>query len=235
MLSGQTFLGKVLRLPLSLIPREAEVRILRGPLRGSKWIAGASNHACWAGTYEVSRLRAFGAAVFPGATVYDIGANVGLYTLLASKNAGPNGRVCAFEPLERNLRYLRRHLALNHVQNCEVLGAAVSDREGINGFSAASWDSSMGHLSPDGELQVRSVTLDGCLYERHALRLPDILKIDVEGAERAVLEGGTRAITERHPVVFVEVHGSQQHADCRAFLVAKGYRIEEGYGWITAI
>jgi len=123
-------------------------------LRGRKWIAGAGSHACWAGTYEVARLRAFAAATTQGAVVYDVGANVGIYSLLASSRVGPRGMVYAFEPLERNLTYLRRHLILNDVQNCLILETAVCNMEGTRRFSAASWDFSMGRLSPEGEILV---------------------------------------------------------------------------------
>jgi FkbM family methyltransferase len=234
MLSGQTLLGKILRLPLFLIPSEAEVRILRGPLRGKKWIVGAANHACWAGTYEVDRLAAFGEAICPGATVYDVGANVGIYMLLASVKAGPTGLVYAFEPVERNLHYLRRHLTLNQLQNCSILETAVSNQQGTRRFSATCYDFCMGRLSPDGEREVPSVSLDSCIYSERALRPPDIIKIDVEGAESEVLEGATRTIAEFHPTLFVEVHGPQQHADCNAILAANGYHVEQGYGWLTA-
>jgi hypothetical protein len=108
MLSSRTLLGKIVRLPLSLIPPEAEVRILRGPLRQKKWIKGAGPNAYWVGTYEVARIRSFAGATSQGAVVYDVGANVGIYSLVASLRVGVSGRVYAFEPLERNLRYLRR-------------------------------------------------------------------------------------------------------------------------------
>jgi hypothetical protein len=55
---SEALLAKILRLPLSLIPREAEVRILRGPLRGMKWIKGSGPNAYWFGTFEVARVRA---------------------------------------------------------------------------------------------------------------------------------------------------------------------------------
>jgi len=234
MLSSGTLLGRILRLPLSLIPSEAEVRILKGPLRGKKWIKGAGPNAYWFGTYEVERLRALANAVSPGAVVYDVGANVGIYSLLVSLLAGPSGMVYAFEPLERNLLYLRRHLTLNKIQNCVVLEAAVCNREGTRSFSAASWSSSMAHLSADGEISVPTTSLDSCIYGERRFRPPDILKIDVEGAEMEVLEGATRALTEFHPAIFLEIHGTQLHADCRAFLLEKRYRIEEGYGRLTA-
>jgi FkbM family methyltransferase len=234
MLSSETLLGKILRLPLSLIPPRAEVRILRGPLRGKKWIKGAGPNAYWIGTYEVARLRALANAVSLGTVVYDVGANVGIYSLLASLRAGPSGKVYAFEPLERNLVYLRRHLALNNVENCVILETAVSNREGTRPFSAASWSSSMAHLSTDGEKLVPSTTLDTCIYGDRGLRPPDIIKIDVEGAEIEVLEGASRVLTEFHPAIFLEIHGTQLHAECSASLLAKGYRIEEGYGQLTA-
>lgn len=232
--SARTLFGRIVRLPLSLIPSETEVRILRGPLRGKKWIVGAASHACWTGSYEAERLRALADSIVPGATVYDIGANVGIYSLLASSLVGPSGTVYAFEPLARNLRYLRRHIALNQLQNCVVLELAVSNLEGTRRFSAASWDYSMGRLSPKGEISVQSITLDSCIYGEKGLRPPDLVKIDVEGAELEVLQGGARVLTEFHPAVFVEIHGALLHADCRAFLVAKGYRIEEGYGRLAA-
>jgi FkbM family methyltransferase len=234
MLSLQTLLGKILRLPLSLIPPQTEVRVLRGPLRGKKWIVGAATHAFWAGTYEPERLRAFARAVPLGASVYDIGANVGVYSLLASARTGPGGKVYAFEPAQRNLQYLHRHIELNHAHNCMILETAVSNKDGTCRFSAAPWDFSMGHLAQGGELLVPSVTLDTCVYGERAMPPPDVLKIDVEGAELEVLEGATRAITEFHPTIFLEVHGTQLHANCRDFLAAKGYRVEEAYARLTA-
>ncbi len=235
MISSRTLLARILRLPLSLIPQEAEVRILGGPLRGKKWIKGAGPNAYWVGTYEVARVRAFANAVTPGAVVYDLGANVGIYSLLASLRVGPSGRVYAFEPLERNLLYLRRHLNMNNVQNCVILERAVCNREGTRPFSAAAWNSSMAHLSSNGDMLVPSTSLDSCVYGEERLRPPDIIKVDVEGAEFEVLEGAARTLSEFHPTIFLEIHGTQLHADCRAFLLAKGYSTEEAYAQLTAI
>lgn len=234
MFSSQTLIGKILRLPLSLIPSETEIRILRGPLRGQKWIVGASTHACWAGTYEVHRLGAFARAIFPGATVYDIGANVGIYSPLASLRAGPTGKVYAFEPSARNLHYLRRHLALNDARNCVVLETAVSNTDGTCHFSVGPWESSMARLSSQGDVLVPSITLDNGVYGEKALRPPDVIKIDVEGAEWEVLQGANRVIMQVHPAIFLEVHGTELHANCRNFLIAHGYRVEEAYSELTA-
>ena len=178
MLSPRTLLTKILRLPLSLIPPDAEVRILRGPLRGKKWIVDAGPNACWVGTYEAIRLRAFASAVTQGAVVYDVGANVGIYSLVASLRVGPSGRVYAFEPLERNLSYLRRHLTPNNIQNCVIIETAACNREGTLPFSVSAWSSSMARISPNGDILVSSTTLDTCIYRGKGLRPPDIIKID---------------------------------------------------------
>jgi FkbM family methyltransferase len=232
--SAKTLMKNILRAPLALLPSELEVRILRGPLRGKKWIVGAASHACWVGSYEADRLAAFATAIAPGDSVYDVGANVGIYTLLACVKTGPTGNVYAFEPVKRNLGYLRRHVVLNQLQNCCIVEAAVSDKEGTQRFSAAGWENSMGRLSDNGELKVPSVTIDSCAYGEGKLRPPDVIKIDVEGAEWHVLQGATRALSEHHPRMFVDVHGRQQHADCREFLASHGYQIMEEYGRLTA-
>jgi FkbM family methyltransferase len=231
---ARSLLHKILRWPLLLIPAEAEVRILRGPLRGKKWIVGAGPHAYWAGTYEVDRLREFAAAATPGSAIYDVGAHVGIYSLLASMRVGPSGMVYAFEPQERNLAYLHRHITLNHVQNCVILPSAVCNSEGTRRFSATPWDFSMGRLSPEGEILVPSTSIDNCVYGEKRFRPPNILKIDVEGAELEALEGASRALAEFHPTIFLEIHGTELHALCRAFLIAKGYLLEEAYARMTA-
>ena len=234
MISPKTFVSNILRLLLALIPPESEVRILRGPLRGMHWVKGASTNACWLGTYEVARVKAFAKAVKQGGVVYDVGANVGIYSLLASSRAGITGRVYAFEPLDRNLQYLRRHILLNDLQNCDVVEKAVCNEQGLRRFSATPWEASMAKLSPEGELLVPSTTLDNCIFGELRFRPPDVIKIDVEGSELEVLQGASRAISEFHPTVFVELHGTELHADCHNFLVAKGYRVEDAYAQLVA-
>ena len=230
----EKLLANLLRFPLSLVPPETEVRILRGPLRGKRWVAGAGTNACWLGTYEVSRLRALENVVTQTSVVYDVGANVGIYSMLASSRVGPSGMVYAFEPLPRNLKYLRRHISLNDLQNCMILETAVCNRDGSLPFSAAGFNPHMARLSPDGETLVPCTTLDTCIHGEKRLRPPNIIKIDVEGAEFDVLQGAVRTITEFHPTIFLEMHGPHLHANCRAFLQAKGYEIQEEYGQLSA-
>ena len=123
---------------------------------------------------------------------------------------------------------------MNQFKHCLVMEVAVSDRVGTARFAAASWAHSMGRLAPDGELEIATVTLDRCVYGAKQLRPPDVVKIDVEGAEVLVLQGANQVLSEHHPRLFIEIHGDQQHRECREFLIEKGYRPEERYGYITA-
>jgi len=78
------------------------VPILQGPLRGKKWIVGSQRHAFWLGGYEPHLQRLIAREVKPGEIFYDVGANVGFYSLLASVLVGP-GKVFAFEQLPANV------------------------------------------------------------------------------------------------------------------------------------
>lgn len=119
-ISNQTLIGKGLRLPLKLIPKRMVIPIMQGPLRGKLWVVGSSSHGCWLGSYELQKQQIFIKTVRPRYVVYDIGAHVGFYTLLSSVLVGSQGKVLAFEPVPRNLQYLRRHVHMNCCPNVSV-------------------------------------------------------------------------------------------------------------------
>lgn len=223
-ISDASFFGKILRLPLRLIPRGLTVLILQGPLRGSKWIVGSGNHGYWLGSYEMEKVVRFAQAVPSGATVFDLGANVGYYTLLSAARAGPSGRVFAFEPLPRNLDYLRRHLALNRIANAIVVPAAVSDRGGTIRF-AEDASTSRGRIGSEGGIEVRSIGLDEWI-EREQIPDPNLLKIDIEGAEFLALQGARNMLRRAHPQIFLSTHSGKVHRDCLGLLESLGYRVE---------
>lgn len=220
----QSFGGRLMRLPLRLLPKDCSLPILQGRLRGKKWIVGSGNHGCWLGSYENALRRIFEAEVGLDATVFDIGAHVGFYTLLSSVIVGPNGKVFAFEPSSDNLRYLEAHLELNGIRNATVVTAAVSRSNGTVLFSKGR-DSSTGHVSSAGGLAVRAVGIDDFLADKGNLA-PDFLKIDVEGGELEVLEGAKDTISRYHPTIFLETHGPDMHSACCQLLRSFGYKIE---------
>jgi len=198
--------------------------ILQGKLRGFKWIAGSSNHGCWLGSYEHHKRKAFEKWVAEGSVVFDIGANAGFYSLLASVLVGPQGKVFAFEPLPQNLGYLKEHLRMNRIKNVSVIDAAVAACPGVAHF-AAGLTLSMGHLAADGFLTVRTVSLDE-MVGSGKLPPPDCVKIDVEGGEAEVLLGAKLLLRELHPTIFLATHSRGLHSTCCELLRSLGYSVE---------
>jgi hypothetical protein len=196
---ANTWAGRVLRWPLNLIPEGITVPIVQGSLRGKKWIVGSSNHGCWLGSYEYTKQRLFEELVSPGDVVYDVGANVGFYTLLAAVLVGQSGRVVAFEPL------------------------AVYDRSGMVRITDGP-NSSEVRVDDHGVLSVRAFALDDLVF-RDGLPAATVMKIDVEGAEEAVLRGATRLLAEKRPLVFLSTHGPQVHGECCRLLAKLGYTL----------
>jgi len=224
-LSDRTLVGQALRLPLRLVPKEAQVRIVRGPLRGKRWIAGSSNHGCWLGTYEYAKQQAFSTAIRRGDAVYDLGANVGLYSLLASVLVGSEGRVFSFEPVARNLRFLQRHLELNRVTNCSVFDVAVSSSNGEANFDTGP-NPCRGHLTTESQtaLTVVTVTLDS-LVGCGRLPPPNVIKCDIEGAEYDALRGAMGTLARHLPSIFLATHGPEVHMRCCKLLTSLGYKL----------
>lgn len=220
-------LSSIVRWPLRFIPQDAVLPVMQGRLRGKRWIVRSAIHRCWLGMYERDECRLLEQTIRPGTVVFDIGANVGFYTLLASVLVGAAGRVFAFEPLPRNLTYLRRHLRLNNVQNVTVIEAAVLDHAGVASIAEGPPGSvgSMAHIAPGGNQQVRAVTVDELVATGQAPR-PDYIKIDIEGAEGRALAGARSTLDRHHPTMFVATHGPKVHEECRRVLEALAYQLQ---------
>lgn len=195
--------------------------IAAGPLRGTKWLpsSGGKLARVLLGTYEPEQTALFLEHVRPGATVFDIGAHVGYYTLLAARLAGREGRVWSFEPHPRNCAFLRRHVSLNRLENVHIENVAIGAREGAARFDEGT-GSGTGRVAEGGALEVRMRRLDDLCAE-HGL-VPDVVKLDVEGAEMDVLDGGARTFAAR-PVLFLSTHGADVHARCIERLESLGY------------
>jgi FkbM family methyltransferase len=137
----------------------------------------------------------------PDAVVVDGGAHIGVLTVLLA-NLCREGQVHAFEPVPQNEAYLRANLAANGAKNVTVEVAALFD---VDGELALSFDEAYpgGSHVGDGSARVRSVRLDTWAAERKLDRL-DLIKLDVEGVELAVLDGAAETIRQLRPVTIVE-------------------------------
>jgi len=220
MLSSESSIGKLVRFPLKLVPRTMAVPILGGKLRGTRWIVGSAIHRCWMGFYEFKKQQLIVREVLPNSVFWDVGANVGFYSLLASKLVG-SGKVFAFEPAPRNLSYLRKHLAINRTKNVEILATAVSDRIGTASFEIEE-TGFMGHLSGEGSITVQTTTLDSLVEEGKVLP-PNYMKMDIEGAELLALRGASHTFQRFRPVLFLATHGRQIKEKCCQLLDSWGY------------
>jgi FkbM family methyltransferase len=160
-----------------------------------------------------------------GDVVYDVGANIGFFTLIAARLVGASGCVYAFEPVPQVAEMLRANVELNGFDNVVVIEKAAHSRNG-----AADLDLSGGttaaHVvhgdSGEGTLRVETQRLDDLVAAR-AVRPPALVKIDVEGAERDVLAGMSETVRIHHPLVICELHGSQD--EFLAALADFGYAV----------
>jgi FkbM family methyltransferase len=160
-------------------------------------------------------------AVRPGDVVYDLGANVGYYSLAAARRVGPHGRVIAFEPLPDVADVLERHLAVNGIRNVTVERCAVSDEDGEAWFDPGV-GSAYGRLSETGRIRVPTVSLDRFCAVR-GLPLPNVVKIDVEGAELQALRGAVGILRRARPRVMLSLHTAEMQRECPALLASLGY------------
>jgi len=168
--------------------------------------------------------------VKPGAVVWDVGANVGLFSFAAAGLAGPSGRVLAIEPDQWLVSLLRRSVRANtkRTARVDILPVAISDSLDVKQFHIAQRSRSANYLDGYGltdaggsrEMHlVPTATLDWLLERFPA---PAVLKIDVEGSEVEVLKGAQRLLSEAQPVLLCEV--GEQNSDAVAeYLRPHGY------------
>jgi FkbM family methyltransferase len=192
-------------------------------------------HAYLYGGWERKAMDMMVRYVKPGSIAYDLGANYGMHTLLMGRLVGPSGHVYAFEPNPEIFLSLNEQVTLNDLHMVRTIPLAVSDQVGKAWFDQGE-DRAVGHLvSRTGAiseriLHVQTTTLDKFVFEdRNAP--PDFLKIDVEGAESAVLRGCLRVIAQYHPIFIIELHNPQEDRAVGTILRNCGYtafQVESG-------
>jgi FkbM family methyltransferase len=162
-----------------------------------------------------------------GARIVDIGANYGLYTLSLAKVAGPSGRVWAIEPASPTARFLRKSAGINGLAHVTVIQKALSDREGTARLSLESnpeLNSISGDPAGAQTEEVQLSTLD-VLARENDWAAVDFLKIDAEGEEARIIDGGAAFLRSANPLVMFEIkHGERVNLQLVEKLAALGYR-----------
>ena len=153
----------------------------------------------------------------PGMAFYDLGANIGFFSLLAARLVGPSGRVFSFEADPEIAARLRENLNRNGFTHALVVEEAVWSKSGNVPFARAesnvSPDRGLGHVlsgdaPPVRTINVRATSLDDFVLSHAA---PQFVKCDVEGAEVAVFQGAERMLREVRPILLVEMHSTENH------------------------
>ena len=202
-----TFVHNLLnRLPLA----ETDVIACYGALEGYRMSADWRRFRSFVyGTWEPEVTSVITSAVKPGMTVIDIGAHIGYYSLLFAKCVGSTGLVFSFEPLPENFALLQKNIQLNELNNVQSFCSALfsSSRElslSVPDESPNSGDGSVIHDRGSKHILVPAITLDS--FCARANIQPDVLKMDVEGAEYDVLLGAQETISSCRPKLLIELH-----------------------------
>jgi FkbM family methyltransferase len=181
------------------------------------------------GNLESSVQEAMVRHLGPGGIFYDVGANLGFFAMLGAHLAGVRqGHVYAFEAAPENAEAIRHNAHLNGIPNITVIDKAVSSHSGRGRLQVVE-DQSWSKLEEYGEhpdteqvIDVDLVAIDD-LVGSGEIPAPTLVKIDVEGAEIAVLEGMRQTITEHRPAVICELHGT--HREFVTAMAEHNYRL----------
>jgi FkbM family methyltransferase len=164
-----------------------------------------------------------------GGVLYDVGANLGFFSLLGAHLAGLDaGRVYAFEAAPENAQAIARNAELNAIPNVSVIEKAVTARSGrgrlqvVDDQSWSKLEDYGRHPNTEQVIDVELVSIDE-LLEAGELEPPTVVKIDVEGAEIAVLEGMRLTIARHRPAIICELHGT--HREFVASMAEHSYRL----------
>jgi FkbM family methyltransferase len=150
-----------------------------------------------------------------GQTVLDVGAHIGCFTIRAAKMVGQEGKVLSFEPSSENYSLLRKNISINGLHNIEVFNCALSNAARDDAELYISESSGSNSLFKREGKGIESTkpervvlkTLDTVMHDAKLSRV-DILKVDAEGSELAILKGGEDTIRRFHPKITGEAHPS---------------------------
>jgi len=206
-----------------------EIRIAECPIRLSPRFAGTAWEAIERDSYD-----SFAQAIQPGDIVYDVGAHIGTYSILALRRSAPGGQVVAYEPVELTRELLTRHLAWNDAGARAIVrpfccGAGAAEARLYFQDGEMNGDSGLVATAGSESRMVQVRTLDSEVAE---LRLiPTIIKIDVEGWEFEVMKGAEDTLLRHRPVLFLSLHPralAELHASpemVQSWLHARGYTL----------
>jgi FkbM family methyltransferase len=211
------------------VPRTVNGEAIRFPARWSRY---------YPATYEPAKTAFLRERSPRGATVLDLGAHIGLFSVQLARSVGPSGRVISFEPAPHTAAVLRRTIRCNGLAAVvSVREAAVAGRRGeVELFETGDDCSNASSLVRTDRtrdaVRVAATTLDD-LVDDERLTVA-VVKMDIEGAELEVLDGAPVLLSDQRPAMTIEVHPLELRACGRDprevfdVLVGHGYLVTEG-------
>lgn len=214
--------------------------VIRGPARGLRFRLDLVHRkeAYFWGRYDRSLIERIAPIIQPGWVVWDCGTYIGFYTGIFGRLVGPSGTVVAIEPDPRNLRRTQENMKLNGLSNIRYENAAVGKPCGETEFLLN--DNSNSHLPGyyvggnrdkwlNMETQLKKIripcfSLDQ-LYTDRSLPKPNLIKLDIEGAEKDGLSFAVRLVREARPLIVLELHNRECDEAAWYFAQNVGYRI----------
>lgn len=203
-----------------LVPRGTLiwVQIQHGPAKGL-WMRlnPRTGKSVQQGIGEPAVQQALQKYLRPGMIFYDLGANIGFFSLIAARLVSRQGRVVAFEADPEIAVRLRENLAYNKFTHAAVEEKAVWSEPATVSFarvdSNTSPDRGLGHVSTGDSAAANTISVEAVSLDEFVLSqpAPDFLKCDVEGAEAAVFQGAEQLLREKHPILLVEMHSPENH------------------------
>lgn len=163
------------------------------------------------GEYEKTLTTLFLTTVKAGDVVFDIGSNVGYYTVLSGKKVNATGKVYAFEPDKENAELLKKNIKLNKLSNVTSLPQAVSNKNETISFAYDDHnkgESSIAYIDSQASYNVEATTLDS-FCNKYKIHKINVMKIDIEGAEVLALQGATEIVNKQKSLkLFIECNPS---------------------------
>lgn len=167
----------------------------------------------------------------PSMVFYDLGANLGFFSMLAARIVGPSGIVFSFEPDPEIAGRLQKNIERNGLRNVRVIPKGVWSESGKQAFvsaGASSPDRGTGRFVADseraGSASLECVALDDFV---RAAPAPHAIKCDVEGAEVDVLRGAQQLLRAYRPWILCEMHSQPNDSGCREILERFGYNFTD--------
>jgi FkbM family methyltransferase len=223
-------------MPFEVIPGKPLLnapKLLKVDRKTQMWLPNQWELHYTLNNYEQDLVNLLPKLVKPGSVIYDVGANLGYYSTLLARLTGPTGHVYCVEANPLCVYFLRANAEMNGVQNFEVLPVALLDEEKTSEFTINYGSSGVGQaketmtwLKPGHKIRVPADSLDN-LLAKYPLREPDLIKIDVEGAESFAVQGMLQTLERKRPLLLLELHGCGPAGQTLRLLDQLGYHYLE--------